>query len=121
VTGLFASVVIVASLLMAGWSVILLLINRPPGRLLLIGAGALEVLLLVLAIGGIVQMAASDRDFARLEFVGYLAACVAIVPAAVWWIRDEKSRAAAGVLTVVFLVVPVLVVRVQQVWAGPGA
>ena len=117
-TGLYANAVIVASLLLAGWAAILVLINRPPGRSLLVAGGALEVMLLVFAIGGIVQMAASDRDFARAEFVGYLAACVAIVPAATWWIRDEKSRAAAGVLAVVFLVVPVLVVRVQQVWTG---
>jgi hypothetical protein len=34
--------------------------------------------------------------------------------------KDEKTRAASGVLAVVFIVVPILVVRVQQVWAGAG-
>lgn len=119
-TGLYSNAVIVVSLLLCGWAVVLLIANRPPGRALLAATAVLEVMLLVFAIGGIVQMIASDRDFARAEFVGYLAACAAIVPAAVWWVRGEASRAAAGVLAVVFLVMPVLVVRVQQVWAGPG-
>ena len=84
-------------------------------------AALLEILLVVFAIGGVVQMVGSEHDFARAEFVGYLLACVAVVPVAVWWMKDEKSRAASGVLAVVFLVVPVLILRVQQVWTGTSA
>lgn len=77
-------------------------------------------MLLVFLIGGLAQMAASDRSFARLEFALYLLGLAAIVPLAAWWVRGERSRAAAAVLLVVLLVAPVMVVRVQQVWAGPG-
>jgi hypothetical protein len=62
-----------------------------------------------------------DVDFPQLEFVLYLLGAVVIIPAAVWWVKDEKSRAAAAVLTVAFLVVPFMVVRVQQVWEMVGA
>lgn len=120
-TGPFATTIIVLSLVLAAWAGVHLLINRPTSKALLAGVGILEILLVVFLVGGVVQMLGTDREFARLEFVGYLLGIVAIPPAALWWIRGEQSREAAGVLTVVLLVVPFLVVRVQQVWAGPGA
>jgi hypothetical protein len=121
VTGPFATTIIVASLLLCAWAVALVIINRAPGRTLWAALGLLEALLVAFLVGGVVQMAGSDRDFARAEFVLYLLACAAVVPLAAWWIRDEKSRAAAGVLAVVLLVLPVMIVRVQQVWTGAGA
>jgi hypothetical protein len=120
VTGPFATAIIVASLLLSLWALVLVIADRPPGRPLWFALGGLEVLLLVFLVGGIVQMLGSDREFARLEFVLYLLACAAVVPAAAWWVRGEVSRAAAGVLAVVLLVLPVMIVRVQQVWAGSG-
>lgn len=120
-TGPFATAIIVASLLLALWTLALVIANRPPGKALWLALAGLEVLLLAFLAGGVVQMLGSDRSFARLEFVLYLVACAAVVPIAAWWVRGEVSRAAAGVLTVVLLVLPVMIVRVQQVWAGPGA
>ncbi|MHB1066903.1 MAG: hypothetical protein ACYC2Z_05695 [Candidatus Nanopelagicales bacterium] len=120
-TGPFATAIIVVSLLLALWAVVLLVANRPPGRAIFAGVAVLELMLLAFLVGGLVQMAGEERDFARLEFVGYLVAMVAIPATAVGWVRDEESRAAAGVLAVVLLVMPVLVIRVQQVWAGTGA
>jgi hypothetical protein len=120
VTGPFASAIIVVSLLLALWALVLVIANRPPSRPLWLALAGLEALLLVFLAGGVVQMLGSERDFARLEFVLYLLACAAVVPVAGWWVRGETSRAAAGVLTVVLLVLPVMIVRVQQVWAGSG-
>ena len=120
-TGPYATAVIVASLLLACWTVVLLIVNRPPGRALWWVLGALEVLVLGLLAGGVVQMLGNDADLARLEFVLYLLGAAALLPLAGWWVREEKSRAAAGVLTVALLVLPIMVVRVQQVWAAGGA
>ena len=120
-TGPYATAIILASLLLFAWALILVIANRPPGRALLVAGSLLELMLIGFLVGGIVQMANADHDFARAEFVGYLLACAAVLPAAAWWVRGERSRAAAGVLAVVFLLLPVLVVRVQQVWAGPVA
>lgn len=117
-TGIYATAVITSSLALAVWAVALVIVNRAPNAPLVIGAAVLEVMLIVFAVGGVVQMIQSDRDFARLEFVGYLLGVILIVPAAVRWMRDEKSRAASGVLAVVFLVMPILILRVQAVWAG---
>lgn len=117
-TGLFATIIIVVSLALAAWCAVQLIANRPPGLPLWGALGVLELLLLAFLVGGVVQMVGDDRDFARLEFVLYLLGLAALLPLASWWVKDERSRAAAGVLLVVLLVVPVMVVRVQQVWAG---
>lgn len=118
-TGPYATAIIIVSLVLALWAIVLVAVNRPPGRALWVAMTALEVLLLGFLVGGVVQMLGTDREFARLEFVLYLLGCAAVVPLAAWWVRGEKSRAAAGVLAVVLLVLPVMIVRVQQVWAGP--
>jgi uncharacterized membrane protein len=121
VTGWFATTIIVWSLLLAVWALLLVIAGKAPGWGLFVAIGVLEVLLVVLLVGGLVQMSQEARDFARAEFVGYLLGIVAIPPIAVWWVKDEQNRFASAVLLVVLLVVPFLVVRVQQVWAGsPG-
>ena len=79
----------------------------------------MELMLVVFLVGGIVQMVGSDQTFARAEFVGYLLGCVAIPPIAAIWASGEKSRAGTAVIAVAFLITPVMVLRVQQVWAGP--
>jgi hypothetical protein len=118
VTGPYATVIIVISLVLAFVALVLALLNRSKPLALLVGAALLEVLLVGFLVGGIVQMVGSDHDFARAEFVGYLLACVALVPLALWWAWGEASRAGLVVIGVALLVLPILVIRVQQVWAG---
>jgi hypothetical protein len=109
----------IVALLLAAWAFGLVLANRPPGVPILAGGAVLEALLVGFLVGGIAQMVASHRHFARAEFVIYLLACVAIPPAATAWGWGERSRAGTAVLAVGFLIMPVMVIRVQQVWAGP--
>ncbi len=107
------------ALVLAAWAFGLVLANRPPGVALLAGGAVVETLFIGFLIGGIAQMAGSHREFARAEFVIYLLACVAIPPAAAAWGWGERSRAGTAVLAVGLLIMPVMVIRVQQVWAGP--
>jgi hypothetical protein len=120
VTGIYATVITVVALLFAGWALISAAMNRRPTLLLFAAAVLLELLLLVFAVGGIVQMAGSSRQFARAEFVGYLLGCLAIPPLAFYWARGERSRSGTLVIALAFLITPVMVLRVQQVWAGIG-
>ena len=119
-TGPYATAVIVVSLLLCLGALVLLVADKSPSTGAWILLGVLELMIVVFAVGGVVQLVGADHDVPAWEFVGYLAGLVAIVPAAAWWVRDERSRAAAAVLVVVLLVVPFLVLRVQQVWAGTG-
>jgi len=121
VTGPFANAIIILSLVLAILAFLLAIANRTRPLAILVGAAVLELMLLVFLVGGIVQMIGTDQDFARLEFVGYLIACAAVVPAAVWWAWGEPTRASMVVLGIAFLVMPILVIRTQQVWAGPVA
>jgi hypothetical protein len=119
VTGPYATAIIVVALALAAWALVLVVANRAPGLSLQIGAAVLEAMLLGFLVGGIVQMVRSSHDFARAEFVGYLLGCVVIPPLAVGWAWAERSRSGTAVLAIAFLVMPVMVLRVQQVWAGP--
>ncbi|HAN72204.1 MAG TPA: hypothetical protein DCQ36_11550 [Actinobacteria bacterium] len=117
-TGPLATLAIVAPLVLALWPLVLLVINRPPGRSLWVALGVVEVIQVVFAVWALVSMVTRTTDFARLEFALYVLGLLAILPAAGWWIRAEKSRAASAVLLVALLVVPFMVVRAQQVWSG---
>ena len=117
-TGLFATATIIAGLLIAAWAAVLLVVNKPVGRALQYGVLTLTGMFVILAIGGIFQMFGTDRDFARAEFVGYLLLSPLIPLGAWWWSKNDKTRAGSGVVLVIGLVMPVLVVRIQQVWAG---
>ena len=118
-TGPYAIAIMAVALVLAAWAFGLVMANRPPGVPLLAGGAVLEALLIGFLIGGIVQMIGSHREFARAEFVLYLLACLVIPPAAAAWGWGERSRAGTAVLAVGFLIRPVMVIRVQQVWAGP--
>jgi hypothetical protein len=118
VTGTYATVITVVSLLFAGWALICAATNRRPTLLLFAAAVLLEALLLGFAVGGVVQMAGTARHFARPEFVGYLLGALVIPPLAFYWARGERSRSGTLVIALAFLITPVMVLRVQQVWAG---
>lgn len=120
-TGSYAIAITVIALLMAAWTLVLAAANRPPMASLLAAAAVLEALLVAFVVGGIVQMIGSGHGFARAEFVGYLLGCLAILPFATVWAWGEKSRSGTVVIALGFLLIPVMVVRVQQVWAGPIA
>jgi hypothetical protein len=119
-TGLFATIAIVASLAMAAWAFVHLVLNRPISRALHSSQLVIAGLFIVLALGGIVQMIGSDRDFARAEFVGYLVLSPVIPIGSWWWTRGDGTRIGSAIVVVVGLVMPVLVARIQQVWSGGG-
>lgn len=117
-TGFFANATIIVSLVVAAWALVHLLIARPMSRWLHASQLLLAAMFVVLAVGGIVQMIGTDRDFARLEFVGYLLLCPMIPIGSWWWTRGDDTRIGSAIVMVVGLVMPVLVVRIQQVWMG---
>lgn len=117
-TGVFATAVIVVALGMVVWALIYAAMSRQLDHPLEIGVAVLEVMLVVFLVGGIVQMVRSDLPFPRWEVVAYLLGLVIIPPLGLAWASGEKSRSAMIVIAVACLMVPIMIVRVQQVWAG---
>ncbi|MGQ0838204.1 hypothetical protein [Actinokineospora sp.] len=111
----------------AVWALVLVVANRPLrldrrytrallGFLLLVELG-----LLAQAVVGLVKLAGLDRDIEGLTFAGYLVGALLVLPAAAFWSLAERTRWSTSVLVVGALVVPVLIVRLDQIWtAVPG-
>ncbi|MBW4716393.1 hypothetical protein KZQ38_04415 [Saccharothrix sp. SC076] len=114
----------VLALVAAAWSVLLAILDKPltletGATLGLAGAVALlELGLLAQAVIGVVRLIGLDREIHGPTFVGYLVAPVVVLPLAGFWSIAERSRWGASVLAVGCLSVPVLVLRLQQVWSG---
>lgn len=118
-TPLLATVLTIAAVAGALWSFVLLLLKRPVGLLVLLGfLGLIELGLLVQVVLGLVALAGDHRPIESVTFVCYLIGSLLILPAAAWWARTEKSRWGVGVLLIACLVVPVMILRMNQVWAG---
>lgn len=110
------------ALVLAAYSALMTALKRPLGLDQLIGAGIAEVALVAQAVLGVVKLAQGGRpDGGTLIFVLYLVGSVLLVPVATLWGRADRSRWGSGVMIVGYLVMAVLMVRMQQVWQGPHA
>jgi hypothetical protein len=120
VNGLLVTIAIVASLVLAGWSLLATVRNRPPDRSHLIGLAVVEVALLVLTVAALVAWVGGDGPAEVGTFVGYLVTLVCLPPLAAVLARMEPTRWGSVIVTVVCLVIPVVVVRLQQTWQVAG-
>lgn len=106
------------ALLLAAAAGVYVLLNRLTDRWLLGLAGALEAALVVQLVVGLVVIGDRADGASAPVFVAYLIGILAIVPVSAVWALGEPSRAGTAVWIVAGLVVPVLVLRVGQVYAG---
>ena len=123
---ILATALTVVALVAAGWSLVLAVLDRPitlstkptlglAAVVLLVEAG-----LLVQAVAGVVALLGTDRALDRATFVGYLIGAAVVLPLGAVWSVAERSRWGAGVLAITCLSVPVMILRLDQLWAGHG-
>ncbi|HEX7661352.1 MAG TPA: hypothetical protein VF444_17905 [Pseudonocardiaceae bacterium] len=118
-TAPLANALIIASLVGALWSVVLMMLSRPIGKIYLLGYLALiEIGLLVLAVLAVVALFLPHGPVRVAVFVGYLIGSLVILPLAGWWSVAERSRWGMGVLLIGCLAIPVMIVRMYQLWSG---
>jgi hypothetical protein len=115
---LLQTTLIALSLVLAAATAFQVAFDRPIGPVLLWIVTLLELGLLAQAGIGIGQLVSQDRDINGLVYVGYLLGTLVFLPIATLWALGERSRAGTAVLLVAALVVPVLIVRTQQVWTA---
>jgi nucleoside recognition membrane protein YjiH len=120
VNGSLVTVTIVLSLVLAGWSLLTTVRNRPPDRTHLVGLAILEVALLILAGWAVAAWAGGEQPAEAGTFLGYLVTLVCLPPLAGVLARMEPTRWGSVIVTVVCLVIPVVVLRLQQTWQAPG-
>jgi hypothetical protein len=118
------TVLTVLALVGAAWSVALIALNKAllpvtkPKLGLAAVLAVLEAGLLVQAVIGFVKLAGLDHEIDRFSFVGYLVGPVVILPLALAWSAAERTRWSGGALAIACLSVPVMIVRLGQIWAG---
>jgi hypothetical protein len=112
--------IIVVALAAAGFSGLMALLDRPPGPFHLLGLAVVELTLLVQAVVAMGRMFTGDRPDGMATFVGYLLTAVLLPPLAALFGWAERTRWGSVILAVAFLVVPVMVLRLQQVWGESG-
>lgn len=119
-SAVLSTALVMGALLGAAGAAVLLLRGRPINDPLLYALAALELGLLAQAVVGVVRLVGTDRDISAGLFVAYLVGALLVLPAGVVWAVGERSRWGSGVLVVACLVVPVLIVRMQQIWDPAG-
>lgn len=116
-----ATVVIVASLAVAAWCLIAAVRDRPPNLSHLASVAVVELAAVVLVVAAVIAMIGGDRPGEPGTFVGYLITFLGLPPVAIGLARMEPTRWGSTILAVACLVMPVLVVRLQQLWEATGA
>ncbi|SFP71750.1 hypothetical protein SAMN05421810_103190 [Amycolatopsis arida] len=117
----FAVVVALASLAVAGWCFVQAARNRPPRRPLLIGLAVVELLLAAQVVIAVVLLLSGQRPGSMVTFLAYLVGSLLVLPLGAMWALAERSRSSTVVLGVACVTVPVLVLRMHEVWGGAGA
>ena len=121
-----ATVLIWVALGAAAWAATLVAAGTPVQLRAWHGLGlygvlaALETGLLGQLVVGIVLVANLDRQIDTLTFVGYLAGTLLVLPLAAIWALAERTRWGPSVAAIGCLVVPVLIVRLRQLWDTTG-
>jgi hypothetical protein len=85
----------------------------------LLGAlGVVEVVLLAQLVVGIVQLVSTDHNVSGVLFIGYMIGSLIVLPLGALWALAESSRWGAGALAVACLVIPVLELRMYEIWTA---
>jgi hypothetical protein len=100
------------------FAVVLAALDRRINWWLLGLLGVVEVALLAQLVVGIAQLIGTDRDVSGPFFVGYLIGSLIILPIGALWALAESSRWGAGALAIACLVIPVVELRLHDIWVA---
>jgi asparagine N-glycosylation enzyme membrane subunit Stt3 len=120
VNGPLSVATIVAALVLAAWFLLRSALNRAPSRLDLIVTALLALLVFVLVGFAVAGLFDGSRPAETETFIGYLITTTAFAPTALVLARMEPTRWGNLILGVACLVLPVLVLRLQQIAAVTG-
>jgi hypothetical protein len=111
---------IVVALVLGVWYLIRSALNRPPSNTdlwAMLGMSALMAVLVVVAVVGLIS---GERPSDTTTFIGYLITTLAFAPVGFYLARLEPTRWGTLILGIACLVLPVLVLRLQQIAEATG-
>lgn len=111
----FTIVLYAVAAVLAVWSIIETIRNRPAGPVLL-GAAALLLLLLIVQLIVSIATFGSTQGVDPLLFFGYVITAILVAALAGFWAFAELSRWGPGVLAAAGLTVLVMIERMDQIW-----
>ncbi len=117
--GALSTATIVAALVLAVWYLVRTALDRAPNRADLIASAALGVLAAVLVVVAVAGLFDGERPADTGTFAGYLVTTVGLVPTAAILAKMEPTRWGNLILGIGCLVLPVLVLRLQQIASVP--
>src|SRR5690606_22119295 len=100
----------------AAVSRLMALLGRPPRLARLVGLSLVALVMVLYAVLAMGKMFTGERPDAVAAFVGYLLTAVLIPPLGALLGWAERTRWGSLIISVTCLVVPIMVVRLQQVW-----
>jgi hypothetical protein len=92
--------------------------DEQPGNVGFFGLVALEAGLLVQLVWGLVRVFDNHDGVSVAPYLGYLIGALLILPIGFVWSASEKSRSGTAVLLVAVMVLPVLFLRLHDLWAA---
>jgi len=107
----------VLCLLIVAQLVVLIVRDHRPGRSTYALLAVLEIGLVVQLVLGLVRVFDDHEGVSVATYVGYLVGALVILPLAAGWAWAERTRSGTGVLLVGVVVLPVLFVRLHDIWA----
>jgi hypothetical protein len=107
----------VLSLLVVVLLVVLIVRDHRPGRVTYALLAVLELGLVAELVIGLARVFGDHEGVSVATYVGYLVGALVILPLAAGWAWAERTRSGTGVLLVGVLVLPVLFVRLHDIWA----
>ncbi|MEU4426287.1 hypothetical protein AB0F81_37170 [Actinoplanes sp. NPDC024001] len=119
--GALSTATIVAALLLAAWYLLRAALDRAPSRLDLLAMIVLGALVVVLVVAAVVGLFDGSRPAEIGTFAGYLLTTVAFAPTALVLAKMEPTRWGNLILGIGCLILPVLVLRLQQIASVTGA
>jgi hypothetical protein len=102
---------------LAALLVVLIVRDRRPGRFTYALLALVELGLVAQLVLGLVRVLDDHQGVSVAVYVGYLVGALVILPLAAGWAWAERSRNGVAVLLVGVLVVPVLFVRLHDIWS----
>ena len=103
----------ILALLLSAWALLAAALGRPPDRVQLIGTGLVILSIIVLVVSVIPRWDPAEP----VTFLGYTVTALLLPPAAWVLARLEPTRYGSLIVGVAALIVPVLILRMGQVWA----